>query len=91
MEENKKNCLLDTMQGQNGNTLSTCMSSNLSDMCDNPKIIEDAQWLLDDLSTTVIGLEAQVKQLTILLEYYELKAMKKERSNILWSLKYRKE
>ena len=38
-----------------------------------------------------ICLEAQVKQLTTLLEYYELKAMKKERSNILWRLKYDKE
>lgn len=90
MEENKKNCLLDTMHGQNGNTLSTCINSSLSDMCDNPKIIEDAQWLLDDLSSTVVGLEAQVKQLSTLLKYYELKVMKKERSNILWRLKYDK-
>ena len=90
MKENKKDCLLDTMYGRNGNTLSTCMNSNLSDMCDNPKIIEDAQWLLDELSSTVVGLEAQVKQLSTLLKYYELKVMKKERSNILWRLKYDK-
>ena len=69
--------------GSNGYDLSTCMNAKLSEMCDNPKIIEDAQWLLDDLHSTAVYLANRVNTLNILLEYYELKEMKIKRKEII--------
>tara|TARA_R110001583_G_scaffold102879_3_gene249627 strand:+ start:880 stop:1131 length:252 start_codon:yes stop_codon:yes gene_type:complete len=77
--------------GLNGYTLKDCLSKSLSEMYSNPQYYEDLHMIAEDFQHTVEDLENQIRDLTTLLEHYELKAMRKERTNILYRHKYNKE
>jgi phosphopantetheinyl transferase (holo-ACP synthase) len=77
--------------GLNGYTLKECLSKSLSEMYSNPQYYEDLQVMTENLLYRVKDLEDKIRRLTIVLEHYELKAMEKERTQILYRAKYRKD
>ena len=77
--------------GHNGYTLKDCLSKSLSEMYSNPQYYEDLHMIAEDFQHTVEDLEDKIRRLTIILEHYELKVMRKERTQILYRHKYRKE
>ena len=82
---------MEEYKGFNGHTLKECLSKSLSEMYSNPQLYEDLHTMTENLLHRTEDLEEQVSRLNILLEHYELKAMKKERANILYRNKYHKE
>jgi len=82
---------MEEITGHNGHTLKECLSKSLSDMCADPRYIEDLQTISEELYEEYKSQEDKIRKLTIVLEHYELKAMEKERTQILYRHKYRKE
>ena len=69
--------------GYNGNNLEDCLSKSLSEMCGDPRYIEDLQTIANNLKKGIIGLELKICDLTTLLEHYEKINNERIRENIL--------
>ena len=69
--------------GLNGHTLEECLNKSLSEMCDDPRYIEDLQVIAGNFTSKVVDFKKQIYDLTILLEHYEKIQNKQVRKQIL--------